>query len=80
MSDIINSITAKLWPSPGNADEDLCSISANLRWAQKNLCKAKREADILRRQHLDKLLNEAKAANSRKKTSALTYLIRAEQN
>jgi len=40
----------------------------------------KREADQLRKKHLENLLNDAKAANRRKKTSALTYLIRAEQN
>ncbi len=40
----------------------------------------KHEADQLHCQHLENLLNKAKAANRRKKTSALAYLIRAEQN
>jgi len=80
MSDIINSIKTKLWPSLDDDDEHLQSISANLWWAQKNLRKVKSEADHLCHQHLENLLNEAKAANCCKKTSALTYLIRAEQN
>ncbi len=51
-----------------------------LRHAQKVLRKAKREADLLRQQHLEKLLNQALAANQTKKSKALKYLIRAECN
>jgi len=58
----------------------LVSLSTKLRRAQKALKKAKREADQLRQQHLDRLLNEAIAANQAKRTNALKYLIRAERN
>jgi len=80
MSAILDSIKARLWPSPDDAKAHLRSFSANLRRAQKHLRQVKRDAEQLRRKHLENLLNEAKAANRRKKTSALTYLIRAEQN
>jgi len=40
----------------------------------------KREAAQLHNKHLENLLNDAKAANCWKKTSALTYLIWTEQN
>jgi len=40
----------------------------------------KREADTLRRQHLEAVLNEAIAANQSKKSKVLTHLIRAEKN
>jgi len=56
------------------------SLSTKLRHAQKALKKAKREADHLRQQHLDSLLNEAIAANHEKHSKALKYLIRAERN
>ena len=42
------------------------TISSNLKQAQKNLKKAKREADKLRQHHLDALLNQALAANQQK--------------
>jgi len=47
---------------------------------QKALCKAKCEADNLCQQHLEKLLNQAVAANQGKKYKALKYLIWAECN
>jgi len=56
------------------------SLSTKLRRAQKALRKAKREADHLRQQHLDSLLNEAIAANHEKRSKALKYLIQAERN
>jgi len=80
MDDIIAAIRAKLTPSEEDKLEKTRSTSANLRNAQKKLQKAKREADILRQQHLDALLNEARASNKKKKSKALTHLIRAEQN
>jgi len=40
----------------------------------------KREADKLRKQHLEKLLNDAWATNRKKKLTILQHLIRAEQN
>jgi len=76
----IQSIRNRLIPSPEDAADDQRSINANLCRAQHNLRKAKREADQLRRKHLDAILNEARAANKQKKSKALTHLIRAEQN
>jgi len=80
MSDVINAIRSKLQPSPEDEAELHRSISANLRHVQKQLQKAKRDADQLRKAHLEAVLNEAKAAQNKKKTSAVKYLIRAEQN
>jgi len=80
MDNIIAAIQAKLTPLEEDKLEKMRSTSANLRNAQKKLRKAKREADILRQQHLDALLNEARASNKKKKSKALTHLIRAEQN
>jgi len=42
------------------------TISSNLKKAQKNLKQTKREADKLRQNHLDALLNQAIAANQQK--------------
>jgi len=56
------------------------SITANLRHAQKQLRKAKCDADSLRRQHLKAVLNEALASNQCKKSKALTHLIHVEKN
>jgi len=42
--------------------------------------KARKDTAELRKYHLEAILNQAKAANNQKKTKALTYLIRAEQN
>ncbi len=80
MDNIINAIKERLMPSPEDELETTRSISANLRHAQKQLRKAKREADILRKKHLENLLNEARASNKRKKSTTLNHLIRAEQN
>jgi len=80
MSDAIKAIWARLHPSPEDEDEQHRSISANLRHAQKQLRRAKREAERLRKQHLETLINEAKVANRRKKSKILEHLIRAEQN
>jgi len=67
-------------PIEDDPQSSQCSISTNLQYAQKALCKAKKEADVLRRKHLETTLNEAHATNQRKKSQALTHLIRAEQN
>jgi len=80
MSNATNAIWAQLCPSPEDEAEKHRSISANLRHAQKQLCRIKREAENLQRQHLEQLLNEARAANRCKKSTILQHLIRAEQN
>jgi len=80
MTEVLNSIRARLIPTPEDAEDENRSFTANLRRAHKHLRQVKREAALLRKQHLDSILNEARAANQRKKSSALTYLIRAEQN
>jgi len=80
MTDVISALRARMQPSPEDALELTRSISANLRHAQKALKKAKHEAAALRKAHLDALFNEARAANKKKKSTALTYLIWAEQN
>jgi len=67
--------------SPGLINKDPATpLSTRLQHVQKALCKAKREADHLRQQHLEHLLNQAVAANQTKKSQALKYLIRAERN
>ncbi len=80
MSDILKSIRIRLWPSPEDDEDNHRSFSANLHQAQKHLCQVKHEADQLWKKHLEAILNEAKATNNHKKSSALTYLIRAEQS
>jgi len=80
MSNILTSLRNWLWPSPDDANGDLHLFSANLHHVQKYLCQAKCDAEQLQQKHLKTLLNEAKATNQCKKTSALTYLIQAEQN
>jgi len=55
-------------------------MSANLRQATKALWAVKKEADSLRKQHLEAVLNEARATNKKKKSKALENLIIAEQN
>jgi len=52
----------------------------NLRSAQKALRKAKKEADTLRKKHLDAVLNEARASKKQKKSKIMQHLINAEQN
>jgi len=80
MSDITDAIRARLRPSTEDAEDSTRSTLANLRRAQKQLRRVKREADKLRKEHLEKLLNEAKAANRKKKSAILKHLIQAEQN
>jgi len=80
MTAILESLKKRLHDDPINHVTRNQSISSNLRRAQKDLRKAKHEADALRKQHLEQSLNDARAANQRKKTKALTHLIRAEQN
>jgi len=80
VKDAIAAIHQRLTPSPEDDLEKDRSITANLRHAQKQLRKAKREADTLRRQHLEAVLNEAIVSNHRKKSKVLTHLIRAEKN
>jgi len=80
MKDVLQSIQAWLIPSPEDNDENNRSLTANLCHAQKQLRKVKCKADQLRKQHLEKILNEARSTKQQKKTAALTYLIRAEQN
>jgi len=72
---VLTAICQWLTPSPEDDLEKDRSITANLRYAQKQLQKAKREADTLRRQHLEAVLNEALASNQCKKSKALTHLI-----
>jgi len=80
LKEIITSIRKKLILTPDDDEAQHRSISANLRRAQKDLCKAKHEAAELQKKHLEAVLNDARAANQRKKSKALTHLIRAEQN
>jgi len=80
MSTVITSIRQRLLPSPLDDLEQTRSLSMNLHAAQKALRVAKKEAASLRKQHLEAVLNEAKASNKQKKSKALTHLIRAEQN
>jgi len=55
------------------------SLSTKLQRAQKSLKQAKHDAEKLRQQHLDKLLNEAVVVNHTKRSQALKYLIQAEK-
>jgi len=80
LSTAINLIRQQLQPSPLDALELTRSLSVNLRNAQKALRAAQKAADTLRQQHLEAVLNDARAANQGKKSQALTNLIRAEQN
>jgi len=50
-------------------------LTAKLHHAQKALKKAKHEANKLRQQHLEALLNKAIVDNKQKRTKALMYLI-----
>jgi len=56
------------------------SLSANLCRAQKQLKQVYWEAETIRKQHLEVLLNHAIASNQHKKTKTLAYLIHAECN
>jgi len=55
MTSVLQSIQARLIPTPEDDEAHHRSITANLRWAQKNLRQAKRDADQLRKQHLEKI-------------------------
>jgi len=79
LSTSLESIAQCLPPKALNQDPNV-SLSAKLQKAQKDLKAAKREADKLRQQHLEVLLNKAKIDNKQKRTTALKYLIRAECN
>ncbi len=79
LSTALGRIQEHLDPALIDTDPNV-SLSTKLRRAQKALKKAKREADQLRQQHLDQLLNEAVAANHAKRSTALKYLIHAERN
>jgi len=80
MTDVLTALRKHLLPSPLDEQEKHNSLSTNLRNAQKNLRKAKKEADALRKKHLDALLNEARVSNKKKQSKMLTHLINAEQN
>jgi len=80
LSAATNLIRQRLTPSPLDVLEPTRSLSLNLRNAQKALRAAKKAAAELRKQHLEATLNEARTANKKKKSQALTNLIRAEQN
>jgi len=79
LSSSLQSIEKRLPPHTLNHDPAI-SLTAKLRHAQKALKKAKREADKLRQDHLAALMNKAIAENQKKRSQALTYLIRAERN
>jgi len=79
LSTSLASIAKRLPPDTLNLSQDI-SLSAKLRKAQKDLRAAKREADKLRQQHLEALLNKAIIEKQHKRTKALEYLIRAERN
>jgi len=80
MADVITALQKHLLPSPLDEQEKQNSLSTNLCNAQKNLRKAKKEADTLRKKHLDALLNEAQVSNKKKQSKTFTHLINAEQN
>jgi len=65
---------------PELLQKDGKSISAHLCQAQKQLKQAKQDANALHQQHLEAVLDQAMAANQKKHTKVLTYLIHAEQN
>jgi len=77
--DVIQKVQAHLDPAMIDQDPTV-SLSTKLHRAQKTLKKAKHEADQLHQQHLNKLLNEAVAANHVKQSKVLKYLIWAERN
>jgi len=79
LSPSLQSIERRLPKNTLNHDPAV-SLTAKLRHAQKSLKAAKREADKLRKHHLEALLNKALVENQTKKTKALNYLIRAERN
>jgi len=74
LTDAINKVKAHLDPKLIDLDPNM-SLSAKLQCTQKALKQAKREADKLCQQHLDRLLNAVIAANQSKHSQALKYLI-----
>jgi len=80
MSMVLTALRQCLTPSLLDDQEKHCSLSMNLRNAQKALRAAKKAAASLRQQHLDTVLNEAHAAHQQKKSNAVQHLISAEQN
>jgi len=77
---VLNGIKQRFNPLEEDPQAAQRSISTNLCLAQKALRKAKKEANQLRRQHLETALNAARASNQTKKSKALLHLISAEQN
>jgi len=63
VSEVLQAICQHFTPSPKDEIEKTRSISANLGHAQKQLRKAKQEAETLHCQHLEAVLNEALASN-----------------
>jgi len=78
-SETLKQLKAQISPELIDRDPDI-TLSKKLRHVQKALHKAKREADHLHQQHLEKLLNQAVAMNQTKNSKALKYLICAERN
>jgi len=79
LSTALTAIASRIDPNLTTQDPTR-SLSSHLRQAQKRLKQAKREADQLRKAHLEAILNQALAAKHQKKSNALKYLIRAEHN
>ncbi len=69
MDDVLKALREKIQPSTEDQLEQTRSLNANLRHAQQNLRKEKREADLLRQKHLDALLNEALASKKKRNQS-----------
>jgi len=78
LSNVIKKVSDHLDPNLIDTDPNT-SLSTKLRRAQKALKHAKHNTDKLCQQHLDKLLNEAIAANHVKWSQALKYLIRVKK-
>jgi len=71
----IEAIAVHLYPTVLQ-DRPMASRSSHLHQAQKEFKKAQREAALLQKQHLKNILNQALAVNQKKKSKAITYLIR----
>jgi len=61
MTSVLQSIQVRIIPTPKDNANEHRSITANLWRAQKHLRKVKREAEQLQKQHLENILNEARA-------------------
>jgi len=70
MKEVLQALHQRLQPSLEDQLESSCSLSANLCHAQKALWKQKREADLLRKRHLEAQLNEAIVSNKKKKNKS----------